>query len=1043
LTSFFVARSSAGNLVRYRGVAMLASSMHETKERFVWERAVLLLVIALACALLLAGRSANALSPNVVLKDLRYKSFKAPAAFEAMAQSKDGFIWVTTTDGLFRFDGLRFERMDLALAPGLSSMQPASLFAPASGGLWIGLLYGGAVFLKDGHATAYTERDGLPGGTVQSFAQTQDGTLWVGSIGGLARLEEKRWRGMGDADHFTHGRVRSLLVDSAGVLWVDTPSRLTFLAKGTSLFQDSEIQPGGTIGQIGNLAMSPGGAVWIRTDSGLRRVRESAPVTTHVSSSSSQLLFDRDGSLWSLDGSHGIARIGHPEGLNDLPFSPSVNGGPELPGRDRLEFDDQVKCLLEDQEGNVWFMGISALYRFSERNVASIAPPASQPGTNSWIYVAPVTADAGAMWLINRLPGFPVARVGDSVSPTSYPEGVSAGFRSDDGTIWLGSNDALWKSSGTSFERNPLPEGNEGSPIQAIVQDREGAVWVSAVRKGVSRRINGVWIPYGGLANLPKMTAMSLATDRLGRVWFGYTAGRLAMVDGEQVTVFADDKALPIGNVKAIYGKRKGIWAAGEFGLAVLVGDHFQALHADPQDTLANITGLVETSEGDLWINSRAGIVHLKAGDLARAKERPSEHLNVEVFDASDGVQGSSERLRPIPTAAEGTDGRLWFVRDSGLYAISPNHIFRSTRAPNVLIQSLTSGSSVYTPREVLRLPANTSSLHIDYVGLNLTAPEKVRYRYQLAGVDDGWQNVQEQRQAFYTNLAPGQYRFQVIATNGDGSWSDPATLTFVVPPTFIQSGWFDALCAICAAAAVWLLIRLRVRQLSLRLRLRMEERERIARELHDTLLQGTQALVLNVEAAAKRVEKDTLVYPMLQAALQSADRIIAEGRDRIQDLRSTMDHIGDLGKAFAALGAELSKQYPTPFKVAIEGEARTLVPRVGDEAYRIGREALLNAFRHAQATSIEVQLIYAKDGLRLRIRDDGLGLDESAIQSGGRPGHWGLTGMRERAEEFGATFEIWSRPKAGTEIELRVPAETAYVRYRRFGGRLLLCGLG
>jgi signal transduction histidine kinase len=570
--------------------------------------------------------------------------------------------------------------------------------------------------------------------------------------------------------------------------------------------------------------------------------------------------------------------------------------------------------------------------------------------------------------------------------------------------------------------------------------DRSGSLWVSIVRKGVFRLKDGAWTPYGGIESLPKLTAISMATDAQGRVWFGYTEGRVAALDGSDVTVFTGENASPVGNVTAIFARRRGIWVGGDLGVATLTDGHFRALTPAAAATFRGISGIVETADGDLWLNGSSGLIHVSAAETRSASADASYRIGGELFDARDGVQGSTARLRPLPSLIEGTDGRLWFVTALGLYTVDPAHIHRNTLAPPVLVQSLSADDRTYEPVTGFSLPQRTTSLRIDYVALSLTNAEKVRYRYKLDGVDKGWQDAQGRRQAFYTNLPPGPYRFNVIAANNDGVWNETgATLDFVIPPTFVQTRWFIALCVLGAAAALAALIKVRYAQLAARLRLRYEERmaerERIARELHDTLLQGTQGLVLKVQAAANSVAPDEPAHGMLEEALTRADRVMAEGRDRIQDLRIATEPESDLATSLAAVGEELSQGASVQFRALVEGPVRALLPGARDEAYRIGREALLNAFRHAHAKAIEVQAIFSDEDFRLRVRDDGTGMASAAIEAGALPGHWGLPGMRERAQKIGAQLEFWSRPGAGTEIELRIPAKMAYAgRMRRPG---------
>ena len=322
--------------------------------------------------------------------------------------------------------------------------------------------------------------------------------------------------------------------------------------------------------------------------------------------------------------------------------------------------------------------------------------------------------------------------------------------------------------------------------------------------------------------------------------------------------------------------------------------------------------------------------------------------------------------------------------------------------------------------------------MRIDYVGLSLTMAERVRYRYKLEGVDTQWQEAGARRQAFYTNLRPGVYQFQVMASNNDGVWNETgATVAFTIPPAFIQTVWFVALCGVAGSALLWLLIGIRTRQVANRMRARLEdrlaERERIARELHDTLLQSTQGLIVHFQVVANRIARDEQDRAFLESTLKRADEVLAEGRDRVLDLRGPADLLADLPAALFAAGNELAQAHTARFSTSIEGKLRELEQRAKDEAYRIGREALINAFRHAQASLIEVQVIFGDADLRLRIRDDGLGIAAQTLQTGAKSGHWGLKGMRERALRIGAELAIWSRPDAGTEIELKIPGHIAY----------------
>jgi signal transduction histidine kinase len=349
-----------------------------------------------------------------------------------------------------------------------------------------------------------------------------------------------------------------------------------------------------------------------------------------------------------------------------------------------------------------------------------------------------------------------------------------------------------------------------------------------------------------------------------------------------------------------------------------------------------------------------------------------------------------------------------------------------------VTIWSVTAGERRYpVTSAALLLPVKTRQLQIEYTAGSLTVPERVHFRYKLDGSDTGWQDADGRREAFYTNLAPGDYSFHVMASNNDGVWNPvAASFNFTISPAFYQTAWFRLLCGFVGLILLWRLYDFRVAQIRAKVRGRLEERlaerERIARDLHDTLLQGVEGLVLRFQAVANRISRREPVGELLERTLERADQVLEEGRDRVLNLRAVAGDVGELAQALAATGEELALMYPVQFRASVEGVPRDLHPIAREELLFIGREALTNAFRHAGAGVIEAEVCYGETALKMRVRDDGRGIDAEVLKSG-RPGHWGLPGMRERARNIRATLEVWSRPEAGTEIELSLQAELAY----------------
>jgi len=339
-------------------------------------------------------------------------------------------------------------------------------------------------------------------------------------------------------------------------------------------------------------------------------------------------------------------------------------------------------------------------------------------------------------------------------------------------------------------------------------------------------------------------------------------------------------------------------------------------------------------------------------------------------------------------------------------------------------------------------LPALTREVEFDYAALSLVSPEKVRFRYALWGADKDWHEVGARREAYYMGLRPGHYRFQVIACNNDGVWNKQGDmLDFSVAPAYYQTNWFRTLCAIAFSALLWAAYQFRVRQLrhqfEMTLDARVSERTRIARELHDTLLQSFQALLPLFQAAIYKLPEGAVdSRKTLEAAVDQASQAIGEGRDAVQGLRMSTVEQNDLAVAIRTVGEELAaaekEQTATAFEVLVEGTPRSLHPILRDEVYRLAVEALRNAFRHAAAQSVEVEIRYDEKFFRIRVRDNGKGIRAEVLGGEGREGHYGLTGMRERAKLVGGKLTIWTEVDNGTEIELIIPASRAYEKSAR-----------
>jgi len=453
------------------------------------------------------------------------------------------------------------------------------------------------------------------------------------------------------------------------------------------------------------------------------------------------------------------------------------------------------------------------------------------------------------------------------------------------------------------------------------------------------------------------------------------------------------------------------------------------------------IVSAIRDDYATLWLYTKCGFVAIVDTELEQWWQQPDRMVHIQVLDSFDGAVLPQGPKRLQPVASQSPDGRLWFVNESVLPMIEPRRLRTNRIAPPVYVEELRADRKDYATDGLVCLPAHRRDIEIGYTGLSFSIPQKVRFRYKLEGRDQEWQDAGTRRRAFYSDLSPGQYRFHVTASNNDGVWNETgAVLDLAILPAYYQTTSFRAALVVATLALLWALYHIRVRQVALefdaRLQERVHERTRIARELHDTLLQSLHGLMFRFQAVRNMLpaRTDEAIHT-LDGAILSTEQAIAESRDAIQDLRSESAGERDLGRALATFvkeltGSEASQDVPM-FRVTVEGEPHLLSPAFYDEVCRIARELLRNAFRHARARRIEAEIRYDDSLFCLRVRDDGTGIDQTILRDGERAGHWGLRGVRERAQRIGGQLDFWSEAGAGTEVQLQVPAAIAYERSR------------
>jgi PAS domain S-box-containing protein len=738
----------------------------------------------------------------------------APADVVCLAQTNDGFLWLGGPNGLFRFDGTRFEPFSSPFGDRLLSTDLYSLFTPQSGGLWIGYTFGGFSFLDKGQVANFASKTG----SVYGFVQDRDGIVWAATSSGLWRFDHLGWQHIGVERNAPDGSVTQLGFDPKGILWALTggfgaPMDLIYLLPEARHFKTAEknLSVDGFMLDADRAVMTDPAA---RPVSNFSEGSEKKPAAYPILTKHSLQFLDRNNGLWILpDDKPFVMRLTN-ERLRGVPNRPFPAGS------ETYDLDPFWMARLVDREGNIWFGDTKGIHRFFYSPLNRQELPKEASGNVDFALAA---VDNGAVWISSGNTGGPpkadLYYVSGGKAQHRPPQvTTSFAYRAPDRTLWFSGVRCLWHFVGNDFVRVNLPReiADQFAFLQTITNDKRGGIWVSLGGYGLYRLADGIWTPYGGRNDLPKTGVMSEFTDSLGRVWFGYPKNQLAVLDGDGVRVFGPSDGLQLGNVMAIYGRGAKIWIGGEFGLEQFDQRHFLKIAAVDDEWLRGISGIVETANGDLWLNGVSGIFHIRNAEISEALKDSAYRVKGEHFSRREGIPGIAAQLRGLPTAIDGTDGRLWFTFRNGVMWLDPVAYSQTqTVPPPITIQSVSADDKFYAPDPRLSLPAHTTSLQISYNAVSLSDPEAIRFRYKLQETDKEWHEGAAATPVTYRNLPPGSYHFSVEASDSNGVWSGvPANMAFTILPAFYQTIWFRLLWAAAILALFWELYRLRVKQL-------------------------------------------------------------------------------------------------------------------------------------------------------------------------------------------------------------------------------------
>ena len=877
----------------------------------------------------------------------------------------------------------------------------------------------------------------------QGMVEEEDGSVWAIVTRLAARVQEgllchatdREVRCFGKDDGLSIQTGDSILQDGTGGFWIGSDTSLVHWKAGVSeIYELPALRSNAGQQGIHALVRNSDDSLWVGIPAagrglGLERFSHgsfqpfSTPTFDGAKISVNALLLDRDGNLWVGTINNGLYRIRG----NVVEHFGAENG----------LSSNAVLTLYEDPEGIVWVVTSDGLDDFEDPRVTTYSAAEGLGGDHT---VSVTVSRDGTVWLAN-FDSLDSIR-GNVVSSVQKKDGlpghqVTSLLEDHEGHLWVGVDDELYIFQNRHFRKIPRPDHTPMGMVVGITQDVDGNIWAECASK--PRRLIRIrdFKVQDEFSDSQVPTGHALAADPRGGIWLGTLDGKLASLRNGKVEVFSMNlKGYPTAYQIEVQQDGSVIAAAIDDGLISLRAGVVQRLTKQNGLPCNGVLGFARDDSKNWWLATPCGYVELADAEFQKWQSDSKAVLRFRFLDALDGARPKVASFNP---AAKTPDGRLWFVSGIVAQTIDPARLEKTSSARPVYVESLTSDRTEYGAQNGLTLPARAHDLQIEYTSPSLSVPKKIKFRYRLDGNDSTWQDAGTRRQAFYTNLRPGQYRFTVIASNEDGIWNTQgATLQFSVAPAWFQTIWFRTLCAVAFFLLLSGLYQMRLRQVrhqfNLSVEARVTERTRIARELHDTLLQSFNALLLRLQTAADLLStRPDEAKRTLDSTIDQTAQALMEGRDAVQQLRSTSLSTNDLVSAISslakALAADGSNCDAPAFHLEVEGTPQDLFPITRDEVYRIAGEALRNAFRHARARHIEIDIRYDRRQLRLRIRDDGQGIDRQLLRTDGLSGHYGLRGMRERAQSLGGELTIWSEVNSGTEIDLTVPASIAYTK--------------
>ena len=940
---------------------------------------------------------------------------------QALAQTPDGFLWIATEVGLVRFDGVSFTVFDKTTTPALPGNDIRCLLAAHDGALWIGTS-DGLARLKDGAVRIFTSKEGLEGTEIQALVESANGILWVWTNLGLARLDDEgRFWPSSAATGLQPSIITRVISDGQGLIWAGTQDSASIYRDGHWFPSKQQAGmfpwiPAGPIQFIqsfgGRLASADKSTVAmldgdrVRGDNALDRFTTGKELP---GSRIQALLFDRQGALW-IGTNAGLARW---------------SGGKleKLPVTDPLA-TASILTLLEDREGNLWVgTETGGLHILRDQRFRTLG---ARDGLSSDSTTTVVEDAAGTLWVGTANAGL------NAFNPNAPASAVKTytvrnGLLSDvilslaaapNGDLWVGTPDGLNRIHRGQIDALTSADGLPDDFIRSLYADPDNSLWIGT-RRGLTHLTGSVAAPhlqtFTQSSGLGSDLVGAMARDSAGDLWVATFAG-LSRIQNGKITNFTTANGLSSNVVTALLPRPNGALCIGtqDHGWNLWDGHEITPTEAFAIPQLS-IRAILDDAQNHLWFATANGIARCTLTSANGCAESID-------FGPADGLRSRETAINSHPSAWRSHDGHLWFATPKGLVEVDPAHFPVNTIPPPVALERFTVDDVPLASAARLSIPAGHVHFEFDYAALSFIAPQKIRYRYMLEGFDRAWTEAGARRTAYYTNIPPGRYTFRVQAANNDGLWNTAGTaLGFELRPHFYQTVWFSVLLAVAVVALIVLLLRRRLLVARREFNAVLGERNRIAREIHDTLAQGYVGISVQLEVLSEllRMQKVEAAQKHLDTTRGYVREGLADARQSIWALRSQDSGETTLPVRLRRL-VEAEHSSALDCKFSIFGAYRPLPPGTEREILRVAQEAIHNVKKHAGAAHLLVQLEYGPVQIALEVRDDGRGFPPEPHP---QPGHYGLTGMRERAAAVGGTLEVTSEPGQGAVVRLQAPA--------------------